>query len=133
MKFFSDICMKCLNPQVRINKMVNEHTVDYYPSLSELTSWIHPLIFLWTSRGLYSLQNIFEFFLKPVYCTIVAEKFKIHGVKITGKCICESKKMNLFIFTCVPKLPLQAGDSFPFPPHNVFCIFSQQKGRIMEL
>ena len=26
---------KCLNPQVRINKMVNEHTVYYHPSPSE--------------------------------------------------------------------------------------------------
>ena len=28
---------ECLNPQVRINKMANEHTIDYRPSLSELT------------------------------------------------------------------------------------------------
>ena len=35
MKIFSDICMKYLNPQVRINKMVNEHNVDYHPSPSE--------------------------------------------------------------------------------------------------
>ena len=32
-----------------------------------------------------------EFFLKPVFRTIVAENFQIHGVKITGKYICESK------------------------------------------
>ena len=71
MKFFSDICMTYLNLQVRINKMVNEHTVDYHPSLSELTSTIHPLI-----------SHI-----------SVAKKFKIHGVKITTKCICESKNL----------------------------------------
>ena len=30
-----------LNPQVRINQTVNEHTVNYHPSPSELTSRIH--------------------------------------------------------------------------------------------
>ena len=39
---------ECLNPQVRINKMVNEHKVNSYHSTSGLTSRIHPLIFLWT-------------------------------------------------------------------------------------
>ena len=59
MNFFSDICMKSLNPQVKINKMVNEHTVDYTPpSPSELTSRIHPLIFLWTPK---------EFIFSPEY------------------------------------------------------------------
>ena len=36
---------------IRINKMVNEHTIDYHPSLSELTPKIHPLLFLWTPKG----------------------------------------------------------------------------------
>ena len=80
--FFSEICMKCLNPQVRISKMVNENTVDYHPNPSELTSRIHPFIFLWI---------FLEFFLRPVFRAMVAEKFQIHDVKITGKCICESK------------------------------------------
>ena len=30
-----------LNPQVRINKMINEHNVDYHPNPLELTSRIH--------------------------------------------------------------------------------------------
>ena len=30
---------------------------------------------------------------------MVEENFQIYGVQITGKCICKSKKMNLFIFT----------------------------------
>ena len=38
-----------INPQVRINKMVNKHIVDYHSSSSKLTSRIHPLIFLWTT------------------------------------------------------------------------------------
>ena len=46
--FFSGICIKYLNPQVRINIMINEHTV---PSSSELSWRVHPLIFLWTPKG----------------------------------------------------------------------------------
>ena len=71
--------------------MVNEHTVDYHPSPSELTLRIHPLIFLWTPKGfIFSPEGFLNFF-KPVFRTMVAEKFQIHGVKITGKCMCESK------------------------------------------
>ena len=58
MKFFLDICMKCLNPQFRINKLVNEHTVDYHPSPSELTSRIHPMKFLWTPKWFIFLQYV---------------------------------------------------------------------------
>ena len=57
--------------------MMNKHTVDYHPSPSELTSSIHFLIIFGLLRG--------EFFLKPVYPTMLAEKLKIHCVKITGK------------------------------------------------
>ena len=37
-EIFSEIYTKCLNPQVRINKMVNKRTVNYHPSPSELIS-----------------------------------------------------------------------------------------------
>ena len=43
-----------LNSQVRINKMIKKLTVDYDPIPSELTSRIHPLIFLWTPKGFIS-------------------------------------------------------------------------------
>ena len=62
LKFFSDICMKCLNPQVRINKMVNEHTVNYHLSPSELTSRIHPLLFLWTPMRFIFSPEYFSIF-----------------------------------------------------------------------
>ena len=52
-----------LNPQLRINKMVNKHTVDYHPSPLPLTSRIHPLIFLWTPKGFISPIYFFNFFL----------------------------------------------------------------------
>ena len=46
-----------LNPQVRINKMVNKHTVNYHPSPSQLISRINPLIFLWTPNGFISQES----------------------------------------------------------------------------
>ena len=108
MKLFSDICMKCLNPQVRISKMVNEHTVDYHPSPSELTSRIHPLIYLWTAKG---------FIFCPEYISWIFMALRLSEIS------------PWFL-----PLPLQAGGNYPFPPHNVFYVFSQRKGRrIMEL
>ena len=44
------------------------------------------------SYGVYIISRIFlEFLLKPVFCSMVAKKVQIYGIKITGKCICESK------------------------------------------
>ena len=42
-----------LNLQLRINKTINKHTIDYHPSPLELASNIHPLVFLYLP-----LQNI---------------------------------------------------------------------------
>ena len=80
-----------LNPQIRINIMVNEHTVNYHPCCFGSTSRIHLLIFLWTPWWLITLQNISWIFFKPVYPTIVGQNFQISRVKITEKCICELK------------------------------------------
>ena len=66
-KLFSEICMKCLNRQVRIKKMVNEDIVDYHPSSSELTSRIHPLIFLWTPMGFILFPEYFLNFYLNLY------------------------------------------------------------------
>ena len=65
--------------------MANEHTVVYHFSPSKLTSKIHLLIFLWTPKGFISPEYLLNFFLKPVYPTIVAETFQICSVKLTGK------------------------------------------------
>ena len=63
-----------------------KHTADYHPSPSEFQN---PSFqgYLWVG-----LSRIFlEFFLRPVYPIMVAEKFQNHGVKITEKYIYESK------------------------------------------
>ena len=41
--------------------MVNKHTVNYHTSLSELTSRIHPLIFLWTPKGFIAPEYFLNF------------------------------------------------------------------------
>ena len=53
---------KYLNLQVRVNKIGNEHAVDYHHSPSALTSRINPLIFLWTPKGLISPEYFLNFF-----------------------------------------------------------------------
>ena len=57
--------------------MWNEDTDDYYHSPSELTSRIHPLIFLWIPISMdsyfYLSRTFLEFFVKVVYPTMVAE------------------------------------------------------------
>ena len=50
-----------LNPQVRINKMPNKHTINYHSSPSQLISRTHPLIFLWTPKGFISHEYFLIF------------------------------------------------------------------------
>ena len=52
-----------LNPQVRINKMINKHTVDYHPSPSQWSFRIHSLIFVWTPKVLIYAESFLNFFL----------------------------------------------------------------------
>ena len=144
MKLFSEICMKCLNLQVRFNKMVNKHTVSYHPSPSELTSRIHSLIFQWTPKGFIFSPECFLNFLKPVFCTMVAENFQIHVVKITEKCMCESKSWicvsqkveylskNLPLVLIIT--PCLSGRKLTISTKQRFLYFSsRERGRIMEL
>ena len=53
---------ECLNPPVRINRNVNEHTVDYHPSPTVLTSRIQSLIFPWTPNGFIFPEYFLNFF-----------------------------------------------------------------------
>ena len=92
--FFSDICMKCLNPQVSISKMLNEPTVDYHPSPSEFTSRIHPLMFLWTPR-LWGFTSHYGR-RKVLNSLRLLENFWF-------------SKLNLFIFTYVTKQKFSPG------------------------
>ena len=108
------------NPKVRINKMVNKHTVNYHASTSQLITRIHPLIFLWTPKGFISPES-WIFFPRPAYFTLVVEKFHIYSVKITDKCIYESKNWICSFLLIPPSKTLpQADGSCPFLLNCVF-------------
>ena len=78
-----------LNPQVRINKIVHEHTVDYQPSLSELTLRIHPLIFLVTHNKFISPKYFSNYFSNLYIPAWLRKSYDVNSVKITNKYIYE--------------------------------------------
>ena len=65
-----------LNPQARINKIVNKHAVDYHPSPSQLISKIHTLIFLCTRKGFISPESFLNFFLNLYIPPWLRKSFK---------------------------------------------------------
>ena len=93
--------------KIRINTMVNKHTVDYQPSPSGLTSRIHPLIFRWTPQGSISPDNCWIFSQTCIFHHgenfSYGENFQIYRVKITGKCICESKNESVYSSSHAPE------------------------------
>ena len=134
---FSDICLKCLNHQVRINKMVNEHTVDYHPSPSNLTSKIHSPIFIWTPKGIILSPKYFlDIFSNLYIAPWLRKSFKFTVLRLLKNTFVSRNIESVCFHSCLkaklsPKLlllPLQARWNYPFPPDYVFCIFPQQKG-----
>ena len=114
------------NPKVRINKMVNKHTVNYHASTSQLITRIHPLIFLWTPKGFISPES-WIFFPRPAYFTLVVEKFHIYSVKITDKSIYESKNWICSFLLIPPSKTLPSFYHYPpdrwelpFLPNSIF-------------
>ena len=79
-----------LNPQARINKIVNKHTVDYHPSPSQLISRIHTLIFLWKPKGFISPESFLNFFLNLYVPPLLRKSFKF-SVTITANTFVSQK------------------------------------------
>ena len=106
-----------LNPLVRINKMVNEHTVDYHPSLSKLIQGYTLSYFYRLLRGL-SLQNISWIFPKTCIshhgCRKVMVLMLLRLLANTFKKIERVKNLNLFIFTHTTIITPQAEGNYPF-------------------
>ena len=88
-----------LNPQVRINKIVNKHTADYHPSPSQLISRIHTLIFLWTPKGFISLESFLNFFLNLNIPPWLQRSFTF-GVKITANTFVSQKIESVHFYSC---------------------------------
>ena len=76
-----------INPQVRINKMVNKFNIDSFRIyLKDISSYI--------SINLLRLslsKNFNKFSLKLVYPNMIVKKFQIYGVQILRKCTFKSK------------------------------------------
>ena len=89
-----------LNPQVRINKMLNKHAVDYHPSPSQLISRIHPLIFLWTPKGFISPECILNFFLNLYNPPWLQKSFKFYSIKITANTFVSQKTESVHFYSC---------------------------------
>lgn len=73
------------------HKINKTELINTLPSLSDLTSRIHPPIFLHNTQGFISQEIFTEFSIKPVYSILVGENSQIYGFHITRKCICKSK------------------------------------------
>ena len=103
-----------LNSQVRINKMVNKHTVDYHPSSSQLTSRIYPLRFLCTPRGFIFSESFLNFFLNLYIPPWLQKSFKFIVLRLLQIHL-RVKKLNLFIFTHAPMQNSSPG-FYRYPP-----------------
>ena len=127
-----------LNPQVRINKMVNKHTVDYHPSPLELTSKIHTLIFLLTCKWFVSPEYFLNFFSSLFIPPWLLKSFNFIVLKLLENTFVSQKIESVHFYSChqtklTPRYlpsPLQAEGNYLFHPTNVFwkSIFPQQKG-----
>ena len=105
--------------------MVNKHTVNYHHIPLQLISKIHPLMFLWISKGF--IRIFLELFPKAVYSTTVAERFQIYSVKITANTSLRKKVESVHFYSC-PKQKFPAGfyhslpdrRKLPIPPERRF-------------
>ena len=95
---------ECLNPKVRINKMVNKPNVNYQPSPSGLTSSYQPMMndtYLPFHRPFTALPFSRNFIFQSCIPYHNWRKFQIYGVRITGKCICDPKVESINVYSCL--------------------------------
>ena len=106
--------------------MVNKHTVDYHPSPSELTSRIHPLIFLWTLKKFLSPEYFLNFFSNLYIPPWLRKSFKFMVLRLLENTFV-SEKLESVYFYSYPQAklspwslssPLQAEENYPFPPNS---------------
>ena len=94
-----------------------------YTSHNSINPYINPF-------GLHLSPEILLNFLSASYPNVTGANFQIYGVEIIGKCICESKKLKVGIFTHAPpreKLSQafynntpQAEENYPSPLGSIF-------------
>ena len=126
-----------LNPQARVNKLVNKHVLNYHTSPSQLTSRIHRLRFLWSPKGFISPEPYMNFFLNLYIPPWLWNRFKFIVLRLLEN-IFVSQRIELLIFTHAQKQNYfpgfyhypQAEENYLFPPKQRFLkiYFPQQKG-----
>ena len=89
-----------LNTQVRINKMINKHTVNYHPSPSQWISRIHPLIFLWTPKGFISPESFLNFFLNLYIPPWLRKSFKFIVLRLLANTFVSQKIESAHFYSC---------------------------------
>ena len=72
-------------------------SVNYHYDTLEFISRIYCPIFLWNPKCFFSPDNVLNFF--PVCPTMAAKKFRIYGLKVTRKNICDSPTFLLSSLT----------------------------------
>ena len=87
-------------PQVEINKILNQHSVYYHPSLSELTSRMHPLIFLWTCKGFISPEYFLKFFSNLYIQPWLRKIFKLMMLKLLENTFASQKNKSVDFYSC---------------------------------
>ena len=116
--------MKCLNPKVRINKMVNKHTVDYQPSPSEVTWRIHLLIFLWTPKGfVFSPEYFLNFFSNLYIGQWLRESCKFMVLRLLENAFVSQKNESVHFYLC-PKQKSLLGSYHNHSRHEEITHFS---------
>ena len=100
--------------QVRINNMVDDHSLVYHPSSSGLTTRIHFLIFLCTPLGLSLSRICAGLSLKPIYPTMVGKTFKFMVIRLV-ETACASQEIecrHVYPYLVLPPANLHPGSYY---------------------
>ena len=110
-----------LNPQARINKIINKHTVDYHPSPSQLISRIHTLIFLWKPKEFISPESFLNFFLNLYIPPWLRKSFIFIVLRLLANIFVSQKIESVHFYSCSPSKTLpQAKGNCLFLPNFIF-------------
>ena len=89
-----------LKPQVRINKTVNKHTVNYLPTTSQLTSRIFLVKFMWTTAGFISPEFL-NFSLNLYIPPWLRKNFKLMVLRLLANTFVSQKSESVHFYPCL--------------------------------
>ena len=84
--------------------MVNKHTVIYHPSPSELTSRVHPLIFLWTLKVFIPPDYFLNFFSNLYIAPWLRKSFKFMVLRLLENTFVSQKIESVYFYSS-PQVP----------------------------